>query len=147
MNSDELASAITGLSTLIGEWATDKGFRDDWHDAEYLEALADSFGTGQVLVNMNGMVQSLRRIAKQHRMLVISSKIALMHSELSEMHEALRDGGAERLLEDTNYGEELADTIIRLLENAHMVKSNVGEEIMQKVVKNNSRPRMHGRQL
>ena len=68
-----------------------------------------------------------------------AEKIALMHSELSEALEALRDDDWP-LLE-----EELADTIIRILDFAHARGLSMDTAVKAKMAKNADRPRLHGR--
>ena len=65
--------------------------------------------------------------------------IALMHSELSEALEALRDDDWEQV------EEEFDDTIIRILDFAHARNLSMDEAVAKKMAKNRSRPRLHGR--
>ena len=66
--------------------------------------------------------------------------IALMHSELSEALEAHREGEpADRI------AEELADTIIRILDTAGYANLNVGMALIAKMEKNKARPHKHGK--
>lgn len=66
--------------------------------------------------------------------------IALMHSELSEALEAHREGEpAERV------AEELADTIIRILDTACYANLNVGRALVMKMEKNKAREHKHGK--
>ena len=67
-------------------------------------------------------------------------KIALMHSELSEALDALRDGDMEHV------AEELADTIIRILDYTAARGLSMDQAIAAKIEKNRDRPRLHGRQ-
>lgn len=67
-------------------------------------------------------------------------KMALMHSEISEALEANRDGDKE--LEE----EELADTIIRILDYAHYKGYSMDVAVRRKINKNRERERLHGRQ-
>lgn len=75
----------------------------------------------------------------------IGNKIALCHSELTEILEAIRKSKPKELIV-----EEFADTIIRVLDlyaammNAGMIEDSL-EEIMAKKMKTNSyRPILHG---
>lgn len=65
-------------------------------------------------------------------------KIALMHSELSEALESERDG-------DTNTEEELADTIIRILDFCGWRGYDIHNAILIKMDENAKRPVKHGR--
>jgi NTP pyrophosphatase (non-canonical NTP hydrolase) len=66
-------------------------------------------------------------------------KIALMMSELAEAVESERDG-------DTNTEEELADTIIRILDFCGWRGYQIEDAILRKVDVNKTRPYKHGRQ-
>jgi hypothetical protein len=149
VDTEMTSDALNELSTQIGEWSESKGFRQDWKDADTLEWLAEVLENSPYFKDEQSgdfVYKELRRIAAAHRTLVISSKIALAHSELSEMHEALRDTGAKDI-HNSNFGEELADTIIRLLDLAHMTKGAPGDETVQKVEHNNGRPYLHDRKF
>ena len=67
--------------------------------------------------------------------------IALMHSELSEVLEALRDG------DYSHVGEELADLLIRVMDYAEGKNIDLEKEIVKKMKKNKKRPYRHGRQF
>lgn len=66
-------------------------------------------------------------------------KIALMHSELSECLEAVRKGDVE------NEVEELADCTIRIIDYCGRHGLQLGEAIVDKMMKNLDRPRKHGK--
>lgn len=67
-------------------------------------------------------------------------KICLMHSELSEALESERDG-------DTNTEEELADTVIRILDFCGWRGYDLEGAITKKMEVNRQRPYKHGRQI
>lgn len=76
--------------------------------------------------------------------------IALMHSELSELLEAARDGYATpstKIPGFSNAEEEAADLLIRLFDLAGGRKWRLGEAILAKHAYNVTRPFKHGRQL
>ena len=68
-----------------------------------------------------------------------AEKLCLAHSEISEALEAQRDGDRDA------EAEEVADTIIRLLDYSAWRGFNMDLEIEVKMAKNAQRPRLHGR--
>ncbi|MGE4536304.1 MAG: hypothetical protein AB7D37_04430 [Desulfovibrio sp.] len=76
-------------------------------------------------------------------------KIALMHSELSEALEALRQGNpqSDKIPELTSVDEELADVIIRIMIFARARKLHVAEAVVEKAIYNRTRPFKHGGKL
>jgi len=75
----------------------------------------------------------------------VLSKLALVHSEVSEVLEAVRKSMGEDVVV-----EEMADIIIRLLDlyagmvDAGMVQTSIDDALAKKIDKNKSRPHMHG---
>lgn len=72
-----------------------------------------------------------------------AEKIALIHTEVSEMLEALRvdDDGDEHL------AEECADAVIRILDFTHARGIDIDGAITAKMSKNHLRPRKHGKKF
>lgn len=75
----------------------------------------------------------------------IGNKLALVHSEVTEVLEAIRKSkGSEHIV------EEMADVIIRLLDvyaamrNNEQVTHSLDEILANKINKNKERPRLHG---
>ena len=75
----------------------------------------------------------------------LGNKLALVHSEVTEVLEALRKSkGSEEIV------EEISDVIIRLLDvyaamrNAGIVDHSLDEILHKKIDKNLSRPKLHG---
>lgn len=138
---DGRAAAVNDLARDIGDWADRKGFREDWDDANFLDGFADNFTSidwdatdvGSVRAN----VERLHKIADSHRRLANICKLMLMVSELGEALEGMRDGG--------NYDEELADVVIRVLENANKNGIALGDKIVEKMNINEGRAYKHGR--
>jgi len=76
-------------------------------------------------------------------------KLALCHSELSEVLEGARDGNplAEKVEGFTQEEEELADLVIRVLDYAGQYRLRVPEAMLAKMEVNEGRPYKHGRQF
>lgn len=75
----------------------------------------------------------------------IGNKLALVHSEVTEVLEAIRKTkGSQEIV------EEMADVLIRLLDlyaamrNATFIEHSLDEALIQKMEKNTSRPKLHG---
>ena len=75
----------------------------------------------------------------------IGNKLALVHSEVTEVLEAIRKNqGSEKVV------EEIADVLIRLLDvyaamrNEGAVTDSLDEMLEQKMKRNTHRPRLHG---
>ena len=76
---------------------------------------------------------------------VIGNKLALVHSEVTEVLEAIRkDKGSENVV------EEMADILIRLLDlyaammNEGIIQHSLDEVLNNKMSINKDRPRLHG---
>jgi NTP pyrophosphatase (non-canonical NTP hydrolase) len=67
------------------------------------------------------------------------AKLMLVTTEVAEAAEAVRDGDME------NFGEELADVVIRVLHIAGACGIDMDAVIEKKMEKNRNRPFQHGR--
>lgn len=72
------------------------------------------------------------------------AKIALMHTELSEATEAVRDGNYHG---EAGVTEELADTVIRIADYCGKRGLDLDYWIKRKMLKNEGRPHGHGRKV
>lgn len=138
--ANPVAADVNGLSDDINEWAESKGFWESIDDADWLQSLANSIERENPHLPD---AARLRDISSRIRTLVLASKIALMHSELSEALETLRDTGADNL--DPNFVEELADCMIRIMDTGGHIHSPLGDTIIEKMKVNEDRPYKHGR--
>jgi len=81
----------------------------------------------------------------------IPQQIALMHSELSEALECYRDGEMELTFNDKGkplgYPSELADVIIRIVDQAYELNIDLDKAVTAKMAYNATRPYKHGRKV
>ena len=75
--------------------------------------------------------------------------IALMHSEVSEALEAMRQGGGEcdKIPEIGAIDEEMADVIIRVLDFCAANDIDIDKAVRLKMEYNEGRTHMHGKQF
>lgn len=135
--------ATNVVAAQIGETAQSKGFREEWELADRLEEWADH---AQSELRQGGMPDDLRAAARALRRSFVGMKLMLMVSEISEALEVVRDQDVDGIQDGAgNFGEELADTVIRVYETCHLLGIDIGEEIVEKILKNQERPYKHGR--
>jgi hypothetical protein len=148
------AGVVNALQQECGETARDHGFTNDWYMADFLEKLATKMSgyqiwevTGDVDNKDTGSVEDrLIEIAATLRTNILGTKLMLIVSELSEGLESLRhnEGAAGALEGKGNFGEELADAIVRILDTGTFTKDNLGDALLRKMAVNKDRPFMHG---
>lgn len=115
------------LAALMHETALEKGF---WPE-KYFEYNVSADGLGQYTLQVTEEA--------------IGVKLALVHSEVTEVLEAIRkDQGEGKVV------EEMADVIVRLLDlwaalkNTGQVERSLDEAIQTKMKVNEGRPKLHG---
>lgn len=129
MKSYQLRAAPELLNELakdIAVWAAGKGF---WKVPEELDCVSAPTRAWIIL-------------------LMKSQKNALFTTEVAEHLEALRKPQVPSTLPGfTAEEEEIADTMIRLLDYAGYYHLRIGEALCAKMAKNEGRPYMHGKEF
>jgi hypothetical protein len=137
-----------------GEHCEAKGFRQDWHDADFLDTLAIALDREEdplyTIPTPRGekvkVADELRRVAKTLRTLVLMTKLGLIASEAAEAMDVLRKEGLEGVSND-QWASELADIHIRTGELEDITGVAAGENVEAKMAKNLTRPYMHGKKF
>jgi hypothetical protein len=138
--SDEVdpTSAITFLQEVVHRNSAAHGFWEPWDDAQWLEEFAvhlKNSAVGMATDNYNRIL----KIAKEHRVMLLATKLMLSVSELSEALEALRDENP------VDFNEEVIDSLIRNFDLLQHVGAETTSILANKITKNSERPYKHGR--
>ncbi len=120
---------ISEWQRVIHDWAVSKGW---WSDAFGAQ------GHGTLSWSQN-----------QHHRGVACEKLLLIHSEVSEAAEEIRNADLPKPLTDKpeGFGVELADVAIRLFDLCEVCGIDLEQEIANKMIYNRSRPYKHGGKL
>lgn len=131
---------LNRLSELIYYANKKKGFYEDCPPAFTIEKECVEAG-------LNYPDVEYRR--KQWQLAYLGNKIMLMVGELAEAHEGLRHNNpaSEHIPEFSALEEEMADTIIRILDFCGYQKLRIEEAINAKLDYNATRPHKHGKQF
>ena len=119
--------------------------QDVIQDAHIVENFCILFDMIQRSVHANAVAKGFWEAAQED-----GTKIALMHSELSEALEAIRKPDLQGHLSDKGINlltEELADVIIRIMDFAEHTEMPLAEAIIYKAQYNTTRERLHGKTL
>jgi NTP pyrophosphatase (non-canonical NTP hydrolase) len=111
-----------------------------------------SVGTIQMMVHANSKSKGFWPISQSHEWerILLSNKVALVHSEMSEALEEMRKPSedfpmSEKIPQFNTVEEELADTIIRVMDLAEHLHCDLAGAILAKIKMNATRPAKHGK--
>jgi NTP pyrophosphatase (non-canonical NTP hydrolase) len=140
MNEPAFISLFTTLAQDIHQNARDKGWWDN-DDADFLEDLAHH----QLDVGSDSESR-LKQIIQKLRNRNEGEMLALIHSETSEVLEALRHGNPpdDKIPEFLGSEAELADIVIRCMDMAASRGWRLAEAIVAKHAMNKTRAHRHG---
>lgn len=139
---NDFARVLDAVADMIYDWSIRKGF---WqHEDDLNELLHDAEDCRLITQEISEKLKARLQI------LCTMEKLALAMSETGEQVEAARKPGKPcdkaGLEHFSNEEEEAADCIIRLLDLSARRKYRIGQCIMQKMLYNEGRPYLHGKQ-
>ena len=124
-----IETAVNSLVQQVHDkWATPRGWWNDLHTGEPL---------GCVYVNEDGMLTGEKPKGSKS----YGDQNSLFHAELSEAYEGYRKNQmSDKIPDFTAVEEELADTLIRILDTAGGMNLRLAEAFAAKMVYNHYRP-------
>lgn len=128
MQQAEMAQALDLLTELCAAMSARSGFQDA--QAEMRSYIADA----------------PEHLKEHYENIHTLAELMLQVSELGEAAEAVRKPGlSEHIPFFSGYEEELADEIVRTADNAGRRRLSLGDAVVEKLLFNATRPRMHGK--
>jgi NTP pyrophosphatase (non-canonical NTP hydrolase) len=124
-----------------------KNFREEWERLNKMPLILSSDHQSMEVIHLKKGLNDYCELAFSNAIekgfhdeyRSFGESIALIHSELSEALEADRVGNEE------NRKEELADVFIRLADLCGSLDIDLEQEVEKKMEKNKNRPRLHGK--
>ena len=106
---------------------------------EVIDRAFQLLGQGIIAINeSNGWNVATPELWESSNKSDIPCRLALIHSEVSEALEAYRKG------DRANFEEEMADTLIRILDLTHGLGVDIAEAVLSKLERNAQRGFRHG---
>ena len=130
------------LAEFINTTAIEKGWWQAPEDALAISQWLHAEGNCPNAEVREQLIAKLNNLSKRNE----GEILALIHSEISEALEGLREGNpkSKKLPFFTTVEEELADAMIRIADYAKMYDLRVAEAMVAKVEYNTGRPFKHG---
>lgn len=130
------ADLFDQLSTAQNARMTERGF---WEEHNEIQEILSNLPADEYPNHLE--------LAKYHHTEMMGQKLALMHSELGEALEGVRDGDtpSKKIPAFSQVEEELADIVIRIMDLSGRQGYRLGRAIIEKMAYNASRPYKHGR--